>query len=165
MIILLSLGLGLSLFYTAIFKSNKKVENYRNYDINNNMTTSLGGYESKYPSSETAILLEDSYPLTGRKGISNNGASNIWWHYPTFQLGSYDQITNNIKYPNNPDEGTCMPSSMCNTLYYNKNLGSNYIKQLPPNNSINKTRIGYFDTENQLIDNLPFSTNEQNILY
>jgi len=162
MIIVLSLGLGLSLFYTTIFKSNKKVENYQNYDINNNVPTSLGGYEGKYPSSETALLVEDSYPLTGRKGISNNGASNIWWHYPTFQLGSYDQITNNIKYPNNPDEGTCMPASMCGALYKETQLKSNYIKPLPPINPECGTRVGYFDTN---INLLPFRNDMANILY
>ncbi len=111
---------------------------------------------------DSNILVEDIYPWTGRKGISNNQASNIWWHYPIFQLGSYDQITNNLKYPNNPDEGTCMPASMCGALYKEKQIKSNYIKPLPPVDPTSGTRVGYFTTDVNL---LPFRTDVPNILY
>lgn len=163
-ILAIVLSLGRPLFYNIIesIKSVKMVENYQNYDINNSKSTSLGGYEGKYPFSETDVLVEDTYPVTGRKGISNNGADNIWWHYPIFELGSYDQITNNIKYPNNPDEGTCMPASMCGALYKEKQLKTNYVKPLPPINPNCGTRVGYFDTN---INLLPFRTDMQNILY
>ena len=147
----------LTICYQLFFKFQNSFEGYSNYHLDTSM--------SNFPEVQNKLLIQDIYPKIDKNQLSNNTSNDIWWHYPIFKLGSYDQITNNIKYPNNPDEGTCMPSSMCNTLYYNKNLGSNYIKQLPPINSINKTRIGYFDTENQLIDNLPFSTNEQNILF
>lgn len=163
-IVLFGLSFGLPLFYN-MFKSIKMIEkyqNYQNYDIYNNNNTNLGADNSKFPFTENNVLLEDSYPLTGRNGISNNGASNIWWHYPTFQLGSYDQITNNIRYPNNPDEGTCMPASMCQTLYKEKQLKTNYVKQLPPINPNCGTRVGYFDTN---INLLPFRTDVPNILY
>jgi len=160
-VIVVAITLGTPLFYN-IFKSIKMIENYQNYDINNSMSTSLGGDEGKHSFSESDILVEDIYPVTGRKGISNNGAANIWWHYPIFQLGSYDQITNNIKYPNNPDEGTCMPASMCGALYKEKQLKTNYVKPLPPINPNCGTRVGYFDTN---INLLPFRTDMQNILY
>jgi hypothetical protein len=153
--------LGTPLFYN-MFKSIKMIENYQNYDINNSMSTSLGGDTDKYPIPETDILLEDTYPVTGRKGISNNGSANIWWHYPIFQLGSYDQITNNIRYSNNPDVGTCMPASMCGALYKEKQLKTNYVKPLPPINPNCGTRVGYFDTS---INLLPFRTDMSNILY
>ncbi len=160
-IIVVGLSLGTPLFYN-IFKSMKMIENYQNYDINNSTSTTLGGDNRKYPFPQSDLLVEDTYPATGRKGISNNGAANIWWHYPTFQLGSYDQITNNIRYPNNPDEGTCMPASMCQTLYKEKQLKTNYVKQLPPINPNCGTRVGYFDTN---INLLPFRTDVPNILY
>jgi hypothetical protein len=89
----------------------------------------------------------------------------MWWHYPTFSLGSYKQITNNIRYPNNPDIGRCTPGSMCGALYHEKYLGSNYVTPLPPVNSMSGTRVGYFTTDEQLIDSLPFRTDMQNILY
>ena len=162
-ILLFGLSLGLPLFYN-MFNSIKMIENYQNYqsyDIYNN-NTNLGGDKGKNPFPENDLLLEDSYPLTGRNGISNNGASNIWWHYTVFKLGSYEQITNNIRYSNNPDVGTCMPASMCGALYREKQLKSNYIKPLPPINPDCGTRIGYFDTN---INLLPFRTDMANILY
>jgi hypothetical protein len=159
LIIIIILALGLPLFYN-MFNSIKMIENYTNYDTT--VTRGLGGYEGNYPFSESDVLLEDTYPLTGRKGISNNGASNIWWHYPIFELGSYDQITNNIKYPNNPDEGTCMPASICGSLYKEKQLKTNYITPLPPINPTCGTRVGYFNTD---INLLPFRTDVPNILY
>ena len=155
------LTLGTPLFYN-MFKSIKMIENYQNYDINNSMSISLGGDTGKYPFPETDVLLEDTYPVTGRKGISNNGSANIWWHYPIFELGSYDQITNNIRYSNNPDVGTCMPASMCGALYKEKQLKTNYVKPLPPINPNCGTRVGYFDTS---INLLPFRTDLSNILY
>lgn len=113
-------------------------------------------------SSEIDALVQDTYPITGRNGISNNGSADIWWHYPIFKLGSYAQITNNLKYPNNPDEGTCMPASMCGVLYHEKHIKTNYIKPLPPINPNCSTRIGYFLTDDNM---LPFRTNIPNILY
>jgi len=160
-IIIVGLSLGLPLFYN-MFKSIKMIENYQNYDINNATSTNLGGYQKKYPFPETDLLVEDIYPVTGRKGISNNGANNIWWHYPIFELGSYDQITNNIRHSNNPDEGTCMPASMCGALYKEKQLKTNYVKPLPPINPNCGTRVGYFNTN---INLLPFRTDVPNILY
>ena len=114
------------------------------------------------PSSQTNVLVQDTYPITGINGISDNGAANIWWHYPIFKVGSYAQITNNMRYPNNPDEGTCMPASMCGALYKERHLNTNYISQLPPVNPNCGTRIGYFSTTENL---LPFRTNIPNVLY
>ena len=114
------------------------------------------------PSSQTNVLVQDTYPITGINGISDNGAANIWWHYPIFTVGSYAQITNNIRYPNNPDEGTCMPASMCGALYKEKHLNTNYISQLPPINPNCGTRVGYFSTTKNL---LPFRSNIPNVLY
>lgn len=149
------------LIFNSMFKSNQMLENFDNYNIYNT-NSSLGGYENKKTREESDLLLEDSYPLTGRKGISNNSASNIWWHYPIFKLGSYDQITNNIRYANNPDEGTCMPASMCGALYKEKQQKSNYIKPLPPLNPDCGTRVGYYNTG---INLLPFRNDTVNILY
>jgi hypothetical protein len=55
-----------------------------------------------------------------------------------------------------------MPASMCGALYHDKKLKSNYIEPLPPLNPDCGTRVGYFDTNENL---LPFRTDMQNILY
>ena len=60
-----------------------------------------------YPETTVLPLLTDSFPYTGSKTVSNNNVADIWWHYPIFRVGSYTQITNNLKYPNNPDGGQC----------------------------------------------------------
>jgi len=116
---------------------------------------------ANYPCALDSVLLQDTYPITHHNSISNHGADHIWWHYPIFLVGSYKQITNNIKYPNNPDQGTCMPASMCGTLYHDKkHCQEKLITPSPLNN-----RVGFFNTYLSFIDNLPFRTHLPNILY
>jgi len=153
LILILILALGLPLFF-KITESMKKIEGYSNFTLED----SIG----EIPSSEEDVLLQNTYPITGTNEISNNSANDIWWWYPIFKLGSYAQITNNIRYPYRPDDGTCMPASICGALYNEKKIGSNTIKPLPPINPTCGTRIGYFSTKQNL---LPFRTNFQNILY
>jgi len=156
--LILILAIGLPLFF-KINESYKNRENYINYNKgDNNLDESYGAY----PSAQTDVLLQDTYPRSNLNGLSNKTASNIWWRYPTFQLGSYDQITNNIRYSNSPDNGRCTPASMCDALYTEKQLHSNYSKILPPVNPDCGTRVNYFTTDVNL---LPFRTNMENILY
>jgi len=150
LILILVLAIGLPLF----FKISKSLEGYSNY----NLEAAMGGF----PKSETDVLVQDFYPPIGKNQLSNNTSNDIWWHYPIFTLGSYKQITNNIRYSNNPDEGTCMPASMCGALYHEKQAASNYVKPLPPVDPASGTRVGYFSTDDNL---LYFRTNAQNILY
>jgi len=153
LVLILVLSIGLPLFFNII-ETFKKSEGFSNY--------ALDGAMGAFPSAQKDVLVQDFYPRTSINGISNNTSNDIWWHYPIFKLGSYAQITNNIKYPNNPDEGTCMPASMCGALYKERELHSNYVKQLPPVNPTSGTRIGYFTTDENL---LPFRTSVPNILY
>ena len=153
LLLILVFAIGVPLFF-KISESFKKIENYSNY--------TLDGAIGNFPEAQTEVLVQDTYPAIGKNAISNNNANDIWWHYPIFKLGSYKQFTNNIRYPDTPDEGTCMPASMCGALYNEKFLKSNYIEPLPPLNPECGTRVGYFDTTANL---LPFRTNMQNILY
>ncbi len=129
------------------FNSFKMIENYSN----------LG---SAYPSAD--VLVQDTFPITGINSVSNNQASNVWWQYPIFKVGSYDQITNNIRYPRNTDTGRCMPEDFCDAFYKPRQNKSNYVTQLPPVNPDCGTRVGYFTTDQNL---LPFRTDVPNILY
>jgi hypothetical protein len=151
--LILILAIGLPLFF-KISESFKRRDGYSNYN--------LDGANGDFPAAQTEVLVQDTYPAIGKNQLSDNTASDIWWHYPIFTLGSYKQITNNIRYPNNPDEGTCMPASMCGALYHDKFLKSNYVEPLPPLNPDCGTRVGYFDTN---INLLPYRTNVPNILY
>lgn len=153
LILLIILALGLPL----IFNFKNILEGYSNYSLNQAV--------GKFPDAQTTVLVQDTYPPIGKNQISNDDANDMWWYYPVFQLGSYDQITNNIRYPSNPDVGRCTPASMCGALYHQKKTGNNYVKPLPPVNPNCGTRIGYFTTNEQLIDSLPFRSNLPNILY
>ena len=104
-----------------------------------------------FPASQTDPLLKDSFPLTGRKGVSNNQYNDIWWHYPAFKVGSYEQITNNLKYPNNPDEGTCISADFCGALYKESQSHSNITEPLPPVNPGQGARVNYYRTDMNLL--------------
>jgi hypothetical protein len=147
MLIILAIGLPL------VFNFSSLSEGFSNYKLDQSMGET-----------QSHILVQDTYPPIGKNQISNDTASDIWQYYPTFTLGSYDQITNNIRYPRNPDVGRCTPASMCGALYHQKDLGSNTITPLPPVSG-SGTRIGYFTTDDQLVDSLPFSSGGPNILY
>lgn len=157
--LILVLAIGLPLFFkiSETFQRIRRKDGFSNYN--------LDGAMGNFPSAQTEVLVQDTYPPIGKNQISNNSAYNIWWHYPTFKLGSYDQITNNIRYSNNPDIGGCMPASMCGALYHEKFIKSNYVNPLPPVNPNSGTRIGYFATGKQLIDSLPYTSNMQNSMY
>ena len=144
------LAIGLPLF----FKISNTIEGYSNY--------SLAGAIGNFPDAQTKVLVQDTYPSIGKNKLSNESAEDMWWRYPTFEVGSYDQITNNIRYPNNPDNARCTPADTCYALYKDKDLGSNYVEPLPPVDPNCGTRVGYFTTDENL---LPFRTDIPNILY
>lgn len=148
--LILILGLGLPLF----FRLSKSIEGYSSYN--------LAATPGDVPKSETEVLVQDFYPPIGKNELSDDTSDKIWWRRPIFKVGSYDQITNNIRYSNNPDVGTCTPASMCGALYHEKQEASNYVKPLPPVNPESGTRVGYFSTDDNL---LYFRTDAQNILY
>jgi hypothetical protein len=115
-----------------------------------------------FPKSVDQAILDD-YPKIGKNETSNKNYSDIWWKYPTFTMGSYKQITNNLRYYDNPDEGTCIRADFCNAVYYNSKNKSNIISQLPPAQEGSGARVGYFRSKpNELYFSIP--TNE-NILY
>jgi hypothetical protein len=131
-----------------------------------NMSVSLEGYSNlksgDYPDAQTSVLLQDTYPAIGKNELSNESAENMWQRYPIFELGSYEQTTNNIRYPNNPDDARCTPANFCYAVYKDKDMGSNIVNPLPQLDPNAGTRVGYFDTDENL---MTFRTNMQNILY
>ena len=132
----------------------RKIEGFKPGDF--------GKIEGKYPLSVDQAILND-YPLIKKNEVSNNSASTIWWHYPIFTEPSFKQITNNLRYRNNPDDGTCSRPEFCGALYHSIKNKSNEINVLPPAEESDGARVGYFRTEpNQLYYSIP--TNE-NILY
>lgn len=141
-ILLLSLILVLAVGLPFVFKVYETMQNikegYSNYALESEM--------GDYPFAQTSVLVQDSYPAKGLNKISNEESKDMWWHSPVFNVGSFKQITNNIKYPNNPDNGTCTPTSFCGALYHEKQTKSNYIEQMPPVEPNDGIRVGYFST-------------------
>ena len=105
-----------------------------------------------YPETVNLPLLTDSFPFTGSKTVSDNNVSDIWWHFPTFRVGSFTQITNNLKYPNNPDVGQCRGPEFCGALYKEQQVESNIFKPQPPAPPVTEdsVRVGYFLTNRNL---------------
>jgi hypothetical protein len=122
----------------------------------------LGNTNGLYPCSQTDVLVQDTYPITGVNSVSDQSADKMWWKYPIFEVGSFKQMTNNIRYPNNPDDARCTAANFCYALYKDKDMGSNVVTPLPPVDPNSGTRVGYFATSENL---MPFRTNVTNILY
>jgi len=129
---------------STFFVDTSRFEGYSNYNLAN---------PGKYPKSEDVPLLTDSYPFTGRKNVDKNNYNDIWWHYPIFEVGSYTQITNNLKYRRNPDDGTCIRADFCGALYKDNQLKTNISKPLPPAPNVkpDAVRVGYYLTNSNLI--------------
>jgi len=151
--LVLVLCVGLQVFFNLQYS----LESYSNYNLENTL--------GKFPDAVDKVLVQDTYPRIEGNQLSNNTSYDIWWHYPVFKLGSYAQITNNFRYQNNPDEGTCMPASMCGALYKDKKLGPKTVELLKPVNPNCGTRVGFFNTDTQLINSLPYKSDLANILY
>jgi hypothetical protein len=144
------LAIGIPYF----FNISEYIEGFSNY--------TLDVANGNYPAAQTDVLVQDTYPAIGKNQVSDESGEKMWQKYPIYQLGSYEQTTNNIRYPNNPDDGRCTPANLCYALYKDKNIGSNVVEPLPPLNPECGTRVGYFDTDATL---MAFRTNMQNILY
>jgi len=155
--LIVTLAIGIPVFFKM---QQNKIESYMNLG---STPVPTNNYKQPYLFPQTDVLLEDSFPLTGRGGVSNDQGSKIWWHYPIFEVGSYDQITNNLKFSNNPDTGRCMPADVCGTLYKEYQTQSNYVFPQPPVKPECGTRINYYYTS--IASFLPFRADTANILY
>jgi len=129
--------IGSIIFLILILVFKKNMEGFSGlYDLSTPGT---------YPKSVNQAILND-YPLINKNETSTNNYNQIWWHYPVFKLGSYKQITNNLKYYDNPDNGTCIRADFCGALYKNKkDSKTNITLPLPP--AQQGLRVGYFITE------------------
>jgi hypothetical protein len=152
LIVIIAVSLSLAPF---IFKITKNSEGFSG---SNDLTT-----PGSFPKSVDGAILDD-FPLIGKNNTSDYNYDEIWWHYPVFRVGSFKQITNNLKHHYNPDQGTCIRADFCGALYNdNKNAITNIITPLPPAEEGSGARVGYFRSEpNELYFSIP--TNE-NILY
>ena len=80
---------------------------------------------ARFPCSIEKPNLYGDYPVKKDPHLTNLSYSDIWTEYPSVQVGSYEQVTNNKKYWDNPNNGTCVRADMCNGIYNNKTLEKN----------------------------------------
>jgi hypothetical protein len=128
--------------------------------FNNNDLENLSN--NNYPLTENNVLIQDSYKISGKNGVTKDQGSKIWWHYPIFKVGSFKQLTNNLRYYKNPDTGVCMAADFCGTLYKDNKAKSNIITQLPPVEPSFGARVNYYNTADNM---LAYRSDTVNILY
>lgn len=127
------------------------------------LSSNLAEPKRKFPNQTYEVLVQDSFPISHRYGVTNDQGSRIWKNYPIYQVGSFKQITNNHKYVKNPDNGTCMAAEMCGTLYKSRRHQSNEVYPLPPVClGAAGSRVNYYNTEQNLS---PFMVDTVNVLY
>ena len=130
----------LLLFY--IFWNLKVQSGFSNYNLDE---------PGIYPVSVDLPIVTGEYKYTGNKYVSNNSYPDIWWYYPVLKVGSYKQITNNLRYYKNPDEGTCIGADFCGALYKDKKNKSNIIYPMPPVPPGAEPRVNYYRTNVDLL--------------
>lgn len=120
---------------------------------------------SEYPDSQIFPLLKGVVPLADNTVISNNNAGFVGLHNAPTELGSFKQITNNMRNNNNnnnnPDNGTCTPAQFCGSFYKSYQDKVNTSTPLTPVPYGNGARVNFFRNKNNL---LQFNYKE-NVLY
>jgi hypothetical protein len=125
--------------YFWIKKRNNK-ENFYNYSSNQ-----IG---SLIHSNGNDLLLKNEFPTIKNPKISNKNYDDFWWRYPELKFSNYEQLTNNIKYVNNPDQATAIPAEFNFLFYKNIHNKSNKIcVPSPVKTKKGQVRIGYFNTD------------------
>lgn len=114
-----------------------------------------------YPDSQTFPLLKGVVPLTNATVISNNNADFVGLHNAPTELSSFAQITNNVRYNNNPDNGSCTPAQFCGSFYKDYQNKVNTAVPLSPVPYGSGARVNFFRNKNNL---LQFNYKE-NVLY
>jgi hypothetical protein len=133
--------LSISILYFIVYYSRKRI-GFDNYNL---------AEPGIYPISDNLPILTDTYRFSGNKNVSNDSYSDIWWHYPVLNVGSYKQITNNLRYYNNPDEGTCVRADFCGALYKDKKNKSNIIYPMSPVPPGEGPRVNYYRSSANLM--------------
>jgi hypothetical protein len=118
-------------------------------------------WPNDYPDSQTFPLLKGVYPLRESTVISNNNADFVGLHNAPTDLSSFAQITNNIRYNNNPDNGTCTPAQFCGSLYKSYQNKVNTSVPLNPVPYGPGARVNFVRSKNNL---LQFNFKE-NVMY
>lgn len=108
-------------------------------NMNNNYRLEPGAY----PVSDDKPLLYDDYNIKTNTNVTKNNNYNIWKSYPVNQ-SSYKQQTNNKRYWNTPDNGTCSPAEFCGTPYSSTNIKIDKVSPGIPIGAPGVTRVNWW---------------------
>lgn len=85
-------------------------------------TVTKGCHEGFSNLDNNSLLLNDIYDVNKNIAISNKSRLQLSQFDSDIntQVGSFEQITNNVKNWSQPDNGTCPNSDFCNNIYKTK---------------------------------------------
>jgi len=96
-----------------------------------------------YPLSDDKPLLYDVYQVKPHPGVTKDGIENIYKEYPIQPANSVE--TTNYKYWLSPNNGTCVPSEICNGLYEDLPSLPKEAPLVPPNWSDKRLRVNFYN--------------------
>jgi hypothetical protein len=139
------------ILFFAIVSSITIVQNKKLEGFDSGGSSSFPGVLGKYPASENGGILDGGiYPAKGEIIIGQNQEQNLWKYYPVYEVGSYEQKTNNVRYAKNPDIGKCTPAEFCGTFYKSADLVppnmSIPLDPTPPSEGPDNARVNYYWT-------------------
>lgn len=108
----------MAISYILLNHYGKKLESF--------VSMSIQSFMSK-PSTiqdQTKPLL-DSYTTNSPPKLSNENAEDTSNYVPNTDMSSYSQITNNYRYWKSPNNGECIPTELCGSIYTSKNTNNN----------------------------------------
>lgn len=106
-----------------------------------------------YPKVLETNLLPD-YPPMDSKGVSDKNSSDVWHNNPVLPLASFKQITNNLRYNKNPDQGTCVRTEFCDAMYHDINNKSNEVHSKEPSDG-QGVRVGFYRADSNALELSP----------
>lgn len=83
------------------------------------MGAGIGGVAgwSDFPAAQDTRLLDGSHQRASNQHVSNHTSADLSAIQPRTAMSSFEQVTNNKRDWNTPDNGTCTPAEFCGTLY------------------------------------------------
>jgi len=121
--------------------------------IANNPNNLSEGYENLFtltPGNAEGdnYLLKGQFPIS-KNPVSTKQYSKEWQLYPVFSIPSFKQMTNNLRYFNNPSIAHESPEDFLDTFYGSKSAKSNIISygDVNPILTYHEPRVGYWNTK------------------